>query len=116
MKKSYGVDGAMETIKRNLPTWLEHTSEIPQLIHELLSLKTRPLTKLQQIEQAKALKIQQQRENKKTYAILASGFGIVTAILFGLDVNSDKYWGLTIPVIVSLSVTLLFLFKTSKRP
>ena len=115
MKKSYGVDGAMETIKKNLPTWLEQTSEIPQLIHELLSLKTRPLTKLQQIEQFKALKIQQQRENIKTYAILASGFGIVTAILFGLDVDSIKYWGLSMPVIVSLSVTLLFLFKTIKR-
>ena len=115
MKKSYGVDGAMETIKKNLPTWLEQTSEIPQLIHELLSLKTRPLTKLQQIEYAKTLKIQLQRENKKTYAILASGFGIVTAILFGLDVNSVSYLSLSIPVIVSLSVTLLFLFKTIKK-
>ena len=65
MKKSYGVDGAIQTIKQNLPTWLEQTAEIPQLVHELLSLKTRPLTKLQQIEQAKVEKLAQARENKK---------------------------------------------------
>jgi ubiquinone biosynthesis protein len=115
MRKSYGVDGAMETIKKNLPLWLEQTSEIPQLVHELLSLKTRPLTKLQQIEKAKQLKIEHIKDSKKTYAILTSGLGIVTALLFGLDASTEKYLGMTIPTIGSLSLALIFLYKSLRR-
>lgn len=115
MRKQYGVDGAFDVIKKNLPKWLEQTSEIPQLIHELLSLKTKPPTKLQQIEQAKLYLQEQKRENKGTYAILASGFGIVTALLFSLDTIPVKYFGLSIPVMVSLSVTVLFLYKALKK-
>ena len=115
MKKNYGVDGAVDTIKKNLPTWLEQTGEIPQLVHELLSLKTRPPTKLQQIEQAKDLKIQLQRENKKTYAILAAGFGIATAVLFGLNNKSLQLWDVSVPVMVALLATTVFLYKAVKR-
>lgn len=112
MKKSYGVDGAIENIKRNLPKWLEQTTEIPELIHHLLSQKTKPLTKLQQIENDRLVKQQHKRENKKTYAILASGFGIVTSVLYSLNVGSTFYFGMSIPVILNLSLTCLFLFKS----
>jgi len=115
MRKQYGVDGAIAIIKKNLPQWLEQTSEIPQLVHELLSLRTKPLTKLQQIEYAKKLKIEQQRENKGIYAVLASGFGVASALLYGLDVLPVKYFGMPIPVIFSLSFTFVFLYKAIKR-
>lgn len=115
MKKNYGVDGAFDTIKKNLPKWLEQTSEIPQLVHELLSLKTRPLTKLQQIEKAKETKLNQQRENKKNYAILASGFAIVTAVLYVLDLSATHLFGLSIPVWLSSVLTSWFLYKIVKR-
>jgi ubiquinone biosynthesis protein len=112
MKKSYGVDGAIETIKKNLPNWLEQTSEIPQLVHELLSLKTKPLSKLQQIEQAKMIKLQQKRENKKTFAILASGFGIMTAVLYSFNVGDIFYFSMSLPVILNFLLTCLFLYKS----
>ncbi len=115
MKKSYGIDGAIETIKQNLPTWLEQTSEIPQLVHELLSQRTKPATKLQQIEQAKILRYKHYRENKKTYAILTSGFAIVTAVLYGLQADSGMPFGMTKPVIVGLAITLVFLYKSLKK-
>ena len=112
MKKSYGLDGAVASIKKNLPNWLEQTAEIPQLVHELLSLKTKPATKLQQFEHAKLEKLQQRKENKKSFALLASSFGIVTALLYGLDTNTVKYLGMTIPTIMSLSLSTVFLYKS----
>ncbi|MCF6319677.1 MAG: ubiquinone biosynthesis regulatory protein kinase UbiB [Proteobacteria bacterium] len=117
MKKSYGVDGAIDTIKKNLPRWLEQTSEIPQLVHELLSLKTRPLSKLQQIEQTKVMNKNQQKENKKNYAILASGFAIVSAVLFVLESDSSatQWLGLSLPVWFSSTLTAWFLYKVIKR-
>ncbi len=114
MKKNYGVDGAFDTIKKNLPKWLEQTSEIPQLVHELLSLKTRPLSKLQQIEQAKDVKLDQQRENKKSYAILASGFAIVTAVLYALESSATHSFGLSLPAWSSTVLTSWFLYKVVK--
>ncbi len=115
MKKSYGMDGAIDTIKKNLPTWLEQTAEIPHLVHELLSLKTKPLTKLQQIEQAKSDRQEQNSENKKTYALLATGFGIITALLYSLDANTSKYLGMTIPTMASMITTGVFLIKSLKK-
>ena len=115
MKKSYGMDGAIDTIKKNLPTWLEQTAEIPHLVYELLSLKTKPLTKLQQIEQAKSDKQEQNSENKKTYALLATGFGIITALLYSLDTNTSKYLGMTIPTMASMITTGVFLIKALRN-
>ena len=111
MKKSYGADGAMETIKNNLPNWLEQGSEIPQMLYDLISLKTKPMSKLQQIENNKIIKAKRQQENKKSYALLASGFAIVTALLYGLDDNTAKYMGMTIPTLFTLTVTAVFVFK-----
>ena len=115
MRKQYGVDGAFDAIKRNLPQWLEQTSDIPQLVHEVLSLKVRPPTKLQQIEQAKLEKLHLKQENKKTYAILASGFGVVTALLFTLSPHSNDNYGLSIPVGISLLATLIFVVQSLKK-
>ncbi|MCF6288128.1 MAG: ubiquinone biosynthesis regulatory protein kinase UbiB [Proteobacteria bacterium] len=115
MKKNYGIDGAIDTIKKNLPKWLEQTTQIPQLVHEILTLKTKPATKLQQFEQAKEQKIQQQKDNKKIYAILAAGFAIVSAILYGLDTNTAKYLGMTIPLMFGLFLTGLFAYKAIKN-
>jgi uncharacterized membrane protein len=95
---------------------LEQSSEIPQLVHELLSLKTRPLSKLQHIEQNKQLAYEQRRESKKTYAILTSGFGIVTALLFALDASTTKYFAMTLPTLGSLSMGLIFLYKALRNP
>jgi hypothetical protein len=116
MKKSYGMDGAMDTIKKNLPTWLEQTAEIPHLVHELLSLKTKPLTKLQQIEQAKSDKQEQHSENKKTYALLASGFGIMTSIIYVFDTSrTAKYLDMSFSVLFGIGLTFVFLYKAIKK-
>ena len=112
MKANYGVDGSLELIKKNLPKWLEQTNEIPQLVHELLSLKTKPLSKLQQIDEDFKLKQQQYKENKKIYAILASGFSIVAAVLFSFNPELPKYMGMSVPVIGSLLLTFYFLYKS----
>ncbi len=114
MRKQYGVDGAFDAIKRNLPQWLEQTSDIPQLVHEVLSLKVRPPSKLQQIEEAKLDKLRLKQANKKTYAILASGFGVVTALLYGLNSHTAEYFGMTIPVALSLFLTIVFIIKSLK--
>ena len=112
MKNNYGVDGAIDAIKKNLPMWLEQTSEIPQLVHELLSLKTKPLSKLQKIETEKTLKQLHYKENKKIYAILASGFVIASAVLYTFNSEAIKYFGLSLPVIGSLILTTYFFFKS----
>jgi ubiquinone biosynthesis protein len=112
MKSNYGVEGSIDLIKKNLPKWLEQANEIPQLVHELLSLKTKPLSKLQQIEEEKKLKQQQHKENKKIYAILASGFSIVAAVLFSFNRELPEYIGMSPPVIVSLVLTFYFLYKS----
>jgi ubiquinone biosynthesis protein len=115
MKKSYGVDGAMETIKNKLPTWLEQTSEIPQLVHELLSLKTRPPSKLLQIEQAKTHKRQVQAESKRSYAVLASGSAVATAILYGLDTKSMSFMNMPLVVMGGLFITVVLAYKALKK-
>jgi len=115
MKKNYGVDGAFDTIKKNLPKWLEQTSEIPQLVHELLSLKTRPLTKLQQIEQKQLERLKQQKQSKNNFAILASGFAIVSAVLYVLDTSSVLYLGLSLPLWSTIVLASWFLYKTVKK-
>ena len=115
MKKSYGIDGAFETIKKNLPSWLEQTAEIPHLVHNLLSLKTKPLTKLQQIENKKIAKCKQQQENKKTYALLASGFGVISALLYVFDTNSNILVGLSLPALVVFIISFIFLYKSLKK-
>ena len=115
MKKSYGIDGAMASIKKNLPNWLEQTSEIPQLVHELLSQTSKPATKLQLIELAKREKQLQAKEDKKTFALLSVGFGIISALLYGLDDNATKYLGMTLPTIGALCLSALFLYKSLTR-
>lgn len=112
MKQQYGVDGAVETLKRNLPNWLEQSSELPQLVHELLSSQVRPLSKLQQIEQAKLEKQKHRRHNKNTFAILASGCGIASAILYGQS-NGDV--GLMSPLAIGMCATLIFLYQAVKK-
>lgn len=116
MRKQYGVDGAFDAIKRNLPQWLEQTSDIPQLVHEVLSLKVRPPSKLQQIEQAKLERLRLRQENKKTYALLASGFGIMTSILYVFDASGTaKYLDMSLSVLLGFSLTLVFLYKVFKK-
>jgi len=115
MRKQYGMDGAIETIKNNLPRWLEQTSEIPTLVHEILSLQARPLTKLQQIEEARSEKIRNKQLNKKTYAILASGFGIISALLYVFQQQAVTYLGMSVPVMVTSALTLLFMLQSLKN-
>ncbi|MFK8012653.1 MAG: ubiquinone biosynthesis regulatory protein kinase UbiB [Marinicellaceae bacterium] len=115
MMKQYGSQGAMDTIKKNLPRWLEQTSEIPSLVHELLSIKTQPPSKLQQIEQAKHDKILQQGKNKSIYAILSSGFLVASSLIYVLDSSSTEYYGVSIPVAIGIGFTGLFLFKSLKN-
>ena len=115
MLKQYGADGALDAIKKNLPQWLEQTSEIPSLIHELLSIRTKPPSKLQQFEQVKQDKISQQRKNKGIYAILASGFAVASSLIYVLDTSSIKYYGWSIPVVLGMSITALFLYKSLKK-
>jgi ubiquinone biosynthesis protein len=115
MLKQYGLDGAIETIKKNLPQWLEQTSEIPSLVHELLSLRTKPPTKLQKIEKSKREKILLKRKNKSIYAILSSGFAVATSLLYVLDASSQKFYGFSIPVILGVGLTTLFLYKSLKK-
>ncbi|HOP22213.1 MAG TPA: ubiquinone biosynthesis regulatory protein kinase UbiB [Gammaproteobacteria bacterium] len=115
MRKQYGMDGALETLKNNLPRWLEQTSEIPTLVHEILSQQARPLTKLQQIEKAKADKLKAKQQNKKIYAILASGFGIISALLYSLTTDGTQYFGMSIPTILALVITVVFVFKAIKN-
>lgn len=115
MLKQYGAEGAFDAIKRNLPQWLEQTSEIPNLVHELLSIKTKPPSKLQQIEQAKRDKIIQKRKNKGIYAILASGFAVASSLIFVMDTTSIKYFGMSIPVVIGIGLTSLFLYKSLKN-
>jgi len=115
MMKQYGADGAIETLKNNLPQWLEQTSEIPTLIHELLSLKTKPPTKLQQIEQSKQDKTLQKNKNKSIYAILASGFAVASSLIYVMDTTTVKYYGLSIPMMIGIGLTSLFLYKSLKK-
>ncbi|MEZ5495244.1 MAG: ubiquinone biosynthesis regulatory protein kinase UbiB [Gammaproteobacteria bacterium] len=115
MRKQYGMDGALETLKNNLPRWLEQTSEIPTLVHEILSQQARPLTKLQQIEKAKADKLKAKQQNKKVYAILASGFGIISALLYSLTTDGTQYFGMSTPTILTSLLTIGFVYKAIKN-
>ncbi len=114
MKQQYGVEGALETLKRNLPTWLEQSGEIPQLVHELLSAQVRPVSKLKQIEQVKLDKLKQRKDSKNTFAILASGFGIASAILYGLN-GQEAGLNLTSPAMIGLLATVFFLYQAVKK-
>ncbi len=115
MKKSYGLDGALTSIKKNLPNWLQQSAEIPQLVHQILSFQTKPPSKLQQIEQAKLHKRQQARENKKIHALLAVGFGIIAALLYVFDKTNTHYLGLPISALLLLVPAVGFLFQALKN-
>jgi len=115
MRDHYGAQGAIDKIKQNLPKWLEQASEVPALMHQYLSLQTRPLPRHVRLQEEQKHRVRRREKQRGHLSILTSGMVLSTALLYVFD---DKYilWD-TAPVssLITGTISAILFIKVLKR-
>ncbi len=108
MKQHYGSQGALERVRQNLPKWLEHGAELPELMYQYFAHRTKPLPRHLRYAREKQDRLNGKKHNKIIHALLASGLLIAGAVLYLGDAR-HLLWD-TVPASAAISGLLAALF------
>ena len=89
MRRHYGPENSLNKFKESLPKLIEQATEMPQLLHQLLSQQVKPLPRHLKIKRQQRRLKKQQADRQDRLALLAVGGLITTALLYTLDEGSS---------------------------
>ena len=97
MRRRIGPSGLFKTLQAHLPSWLEQSPEMPQLVHDaLLQIRQAGPTEQQNQATLELLREQQRRSERRWRRGLAAGM-LIAAALIGSQPEAQA-WAATVPV------------------